>query len=259
MPRSQRGYSLSEENTPFETPRERRGASPSTPALRDWGLKSCTRCAIRCLPSVAARRFGLLLLPAAALPACRQSSAISVYFGFYQTCRCLPRRHCFARRVCWHHRQTVITPHLRSDSRAAAGSRRKSNRLATTMAASEAMPPRRALPLPRRRTPSSCKPAMESLSLGGCKGGCSLSEEREQPPLSVQRLRRCRPPLARGKIYFFLRMRMNGVHWSSCPAGLSRMISQSCSSVRVTLSPLPRMSRVRSLASTIIARMPVFS
>ena len=59
----------------------------------------------------------------------------------------------------------------------------EANRIAEPMAASEAMPPRRALPLPRRRTPSSCKPAMESLSLGGCKGGCSLSEEREQPPL----------------------------------------------------------------------------
>ena len=133
---------------------------------------------------------------AVALPACRQSSAISVYFGCYQTCRCLPRRHCFARRVCWHHRQTVITPHLRSDSRAAAGSRRKSNRLATTMAASEAMPPRRALPLPRRRTPSSRKPAMASLSLGGCKGGCSLSSEREQPPLFRV------PCTAQGKPFF---------------------------------------------------------
>ena len=30
---SQKGYSLSEENTPFEIPRERRGESPSTPAL----------------------------------------------------------------------------------------------------------------------------------------------------------------------------------------------------------------------------------
>ena len=162
-------------------------------------------------------------------------------------------------RKCLHRRQKEISLHRRKIRRAAAGSRSKSNRVAEAMAASEAMPPRRVLPFPRRRTPSSCKPAMESLSLGGCKGGCSLSEEREQPPLSVQRLRRCRPPLARGKIYFFLRMRMNGVHWSSCPAGLSRMISQSCSSVRVTLSPLPRMSRVRSLASTIIARIPVFS
>ena len=89
---SQRGYSLSEENTPFESPRERRGESPSTPALAVGRLKSCAACGIRCLPSVAARRFGLLLLPAAALPAIRQPYAISAYFGFYQPCKCLPGR-----------------------------------------------------------------------------------------------------------------------------------------------------------------------
>ena len=32
-PRHQRGYSLFEENTPFESPRERQGASPSTPDI----------------------------------------------------------------------------------------------------------------------------------------------------------------------------------------------------------------------------------
>ena len=99
----QRGYSLSEENTPFETPRERRGACPSTPALRDWGLKSCAACGIGCLPGDVSKRFGVLLLPAAALPAYRQSSAISSYFGFYRPCRCLPWRHCCARRVCSHY------------------------------------------------------------------------------------------------------------------------------------------------------------
>ena len=193
----QRGYSLSEENTPFETPRERRGESPSTPALRDWGLKSCTRCAIGCLPSVAARRFGLLLLPAAALPACRQSSAISVYFGFYLTCRCLPRRGIaslaalFALSVeggktslaAAGTTENVCTTDRRklgcTDGRSAERQRMQeaeANRIATTMAASEAMPPRRALPFPRRRTPSSCKPAMQ-FSLGGSKGGVSLFQK----------------------------------------------------------------------------------
>ena len=103
-----KGYSLSEENTPFRSPRERRGESPSTPALRDLGLKDCPACGIRCLPSDVSKRFGLLLLPAAALPAIRQPSAISVYFGFYRPCKCLPRRHCFARRVCLRHRQKVV-------------------------------------------------------------------------------------------------------------------------------------------------------
>ena len=44
---------------------------------------------------------------------------------------------------CSHYRKKVITPHSRSDSRAAAGSRSTPNRLATPMAASAAMPPRR--------------------------------------------------------------------------------------------------------------------
>ena len=35
----ERGYSLSEENTPFESPRERRGASPSTPDIAGFGLE----------------------------------------------------------------------------------------------------------------------------------------------------------------------------------------------------------------------------
>ena len=35
----QRGYSLSEENTPFASPRERRGASPSTPDIAGLQLE----------------------------------------------------------------------------------------------------------------------------------------------------------------------------------------------------------------------------
>ena len=49
----------------------------------------------------------------------------------------------------------------------------EANRIATTMAASEAMPPRKALPLPRRRTSSRSRLPME-FSLGGSKGGVSL-------------------------------------------------------------------------------------
>ena len=50
LPRDQRGYSLSEENTPFETPRERRGESPSTPGIGSrvfeglLGLRSVSAC-----------------------------------------------------------------------------------------------------------------------------------------------------------------------------------------------------------------------
>ena len=35
----QRGYSLSEENTPFESPRERRGEYPSTPDIAGLELE----------------------------------------------------------------------------------------------------------------------------------------------------------------------------------------------------------------------------
>jgi len=37
--RSQRGYSLSKENTPFGTPREMRGESPSTPDIAGLQLE----------------------------------------------------------------------------------------------------------------------------------------------------------------------------------------------------------------------------
>ena len=36
---SQRGYSLSKENTPFGTPRERRGENPSTPDIAGLELE----------------------------------------------------------------------------------------------------------------------------------------------------------------------------------------------------------------------------
>ena len=37
--RCQRGYSLLEENTPFKSPRERRGESPSTPDIASLELE----------------------------------------------------------------------------------------------------------------------------------------------------------------------------------------------------------------------------
>ena len=108
--------------------RKARGRPPSTPALAVGRLKNCSACGIGCLLFFASKRFDLLLLPAAALPANRQSSAISVYFGFYQPCRCLPRRHCCARRgthyrECLHRRQKEISLHRRKISRAAADNR----------------------------------------------------------------------------------------------------------------------------------------
>ena len=57
----------------------------------------------------------------------------------------------------------------------------EANRIATTMAASEAMPPRKALPLPRRRTSSRSRLPME-FSLGGSKGGISLFQKEISLP-----------------------------------------------------------------------------
>ena len=69
------------------------------------------------------------------------------------------------------------------------------------MAASEAMPPRRALPLLRHRTSSSCKLPME-FSLGGSKGGISLFEKEISLPCFVPTPRgavgsalRCKNPI----------------------------------------------------------------
>ena len=48
--RSQRGYSLSKENTPFGTPREMRGESPSTPDIAGLQLEElhALRNRVRC-------------------------------------------------------------------------------------------------------------------------------------------------------------------------------------------------------------------
>ena len=45
---SQRGDSLSEENPPFGTPRERRGDTPRPRTLRDWGLNDLFACGMHC-------------------------------------------------------------------------------------------------------------------------------------------------------------------------------------------------------------------
>ena len=88
----QRGYSLSQKRISPLEPQEKDFI------LSDCGLKNCTRCTIRCLLDDVSKRFDFSSIFAVALPACRRSYAISVYFGFYQFCCCLPRRHCCARR-----------------------------------------------------------------------------------------------------------------------------------------------------------------
>ena len=77
----------------------------------------------------------------------------------------------------------------------------EANRIAKPMAASAAMPPRRALSFPRRRTSSSCKLPME-FSLGGSKGGISLFQKEISLPCFVPTPRgavgsalRCKNPI----------------------------------------------------------------
>ena len=107
-----KGYSLSKENTPFGTPRERRGEDPRPPTLPDWSSKSCTRCALHsrwqlcCLTDVAyplrVIRCGVHgfamnpcdSLPTATAPYYREAR---VTIAWRQTaCR---MRHCCARRI----------------------------------------------------------------------------------------------------------------------------------------------------------------
>ena len=79
----------------------------------------------------------------------------------------------------------------------------EANRIAKPMAASEAMPPRRALPFPRRRTSSSCKLPME-FSLGGSKGGVSLFQKEIPLP--------CFVPMPRGAVGSALRCKNPILH-----------------------------------------------
>ena len=93
-PRHQRGYSLSEENTPFESPRERRGESPLDP--QHWQFVArITAHAAQCgcgVHGFAMNPCELLLLSTA--PYYREAR---VTFARRQTaCR---MRHCCARRI----------------------------------------------------------------------------------------------------------------------------------------------------------------
>ena len=56
-----RGYSLSEENTPFRSPRERRGESPSTPDIAGLRLEELHALRNRVPAGFPATRFELLL------------------------------------------------------------------------------------------------------------------------------------------------------------------------------------------------------
>ena len=118
------------------------------------------------------------------------------------------------------------------------------------MAASEAMPPRRALPLPRRRTPSSRKPAMQ-FSLGGSKGGISLFEKEISLPCPCSAIGAAIPHMVWGRHYSDNKIRSLS---SSCPApALKRAMRSS------TLMPLrssPATSSTMCPSAIISVRLP---
>ena len=71
----------------------------------------------------------------------------------------------------------------------------EANRIATATRLRRAM----AFPFRRHKSRSSPKLPIKALSLGGCKGGYSLSAEREYPPLVLRRARRIPLRAMRGK------------------------------------------------------------
>ena len=80
-------------------------------------------------------------------------------------------------------RWQVIRLHQNKISRAAADNGSTPNRIAELNAAA----PRAGSAIGKRRNSSSCSPAMENLSLGGSKGGYSLSRKRVSPFKSPER------------------------------------------------------------------------
>ena len=109
------------------------------------------------------------------------------------------------------------------------------------MAASEAMPPRRALPLPRRRTPSCCKLPME-FSLGGSKGGISLFEKEISLPCPCSAIGAALPPCQGDKT----------LSCSVLKSGRNALHSHPSSQRRRTLSP-SFTSKVKTSASSVCA------
>ena len=147
-------------------------------ALADWHLKSCAACGIRCLPGVVSKRFGLLL---SSLSLCLRFGSLTQFpptldlYRFAIACR---GGFAGARRST-HYQDDMhcqmIRLHQNKMSRAAADDRSRPNRLAMLTRQRRAM----GSAIGKHCSSSSCSLAMQFLSLGGCKGGYSLSEERE--------------------------------------------------------------------------------
>ena len=162
---------------PLDPPRERKGPCPLTPPLSALGLKSCTRCAIGCGVHGFAMSpydsFSFATAPyyreARVTTARRQTACRMRHYCTRRIDECLGRRKlgCTATRLA--ERQRIIEA--------------EASRIAEPMAVSVSNTATQAVALRRHRRCSSSRLPIETLSLGGCKGGYSLSSEREYPPL----------------------------------------------------------------------------
>ena len=92
-------------------------------------------------------------------------------------------RHCFARRIeeCHGRRKLSCTPTRWAERQRIIEA--EASRIAEPMAVSVSNTATQAVAFRRQKAPSSPRLPIKSLSLGGCKGGYSLSSEREYPPL----------------------------------------------------------------------------
>ena len=145
-----------------------------TPTLAVFILKNCTRCAIGCgVHGFAMNPY--VSLPLSTAPYCREAR---VTVARRQTaCR---MRHCCARRIeeCCGRRKLSCTPTRSAERQRIIGA--EANRIATLTAAS----PRAGSAIGKRRSSSSCSPAMKIFS-GRVQGRGISFRKRDTPPLSA--------------------------------------------------------------------------
>ena len=166
------GYSLSRrEYPPFEPPRERF-------ALQASSLKSCGACRIECLLFLLLYDLTFFYLR------CRFACVSEVLRNFrllwILSILLLPAK---AALLCSPRMRTIGRRRLGCTPTRSAERQRiievEANHIAKAMAASVSNAATQVLPFRRHKSRSSPKLPIKALSLGGCKGGYSLSSERE--------------------------------------------------------------------------------
>ncbi len=178
---SQKGYSLSQKRIPLlKTPEKglhwqlagRRGAAPA-----EW----------KCLLFFAAIRLGVLLLPAAALLVIRQPYAITVYYRFLYKCATACQGGIAALAAVGTVGNNCIVDSRKlvcTETRYAERQRiieAEASRISMIYGGERSNAATQALPLPSACTIADLQTTNAGLSLGGYKGGCSLSRKRTAP------------------------------------------------------------------------------